>query len=72
MNFGQFQPPIWRTLDRKPIQTWWLANMEDKHLKLWLLCCCLIFCPHKCASLIVVGQVVCPNILKCQFILSQP
>ena len=39
-DFKQFQSPIWRTLDRKTTQIWWLANMEYEHSKLWLLCCC--------------------------------
>jgi hypothetical protein len=38
MNVGRFQLSILRTLDRKTTQIWWLANMEYKHLKLWLLC----------------------------------
>ena len=41
--------------------------MEHKHVKLWLFsCCCLMFCPHKCTSFIIYGQVVCPNILRSQ------
>ena len=28
---------IWRTLDRKNVLIWWLADMEYKHSKLWLL-----------------------------------
>ena len=28
----------------------------------------LMFSPHKCTSLLIFGQVVCPNILKCQFV----
>ncbi len=32
-----------------------------------LFCYCrLIFLPHKCTSVIIYGQVVCPNILECQ------
>ena len=34
MHFGQFQPPIRHTLDRKTTQIW---LMEYKHPKLWLL-----------------------------------
>ena len=26
------------------------------------------FCPHKCTSLIIFGQMVCPNILECQLL----
>ena len=37
MNFGQFQPSTWCTLDNKTTQIWSLANLEYKHLKLWLL-----------------------------------
>ena len=34
-------------------------------------CCCFVgfvwwFCPHKCTSLLIFGQVSCPNMLKCQ------
>ena len=48
-----------------------LASMKHKYLKLQLLCCCFcwchsLFCPHKCISLIIFGQVVRPNILECQ------
>ena len=67
MTSGQFQPPVWHTLDLKTTQIWWLTNMECKHSKLLLWCCChLNFWPYKCTSLIIFGQVVCPNILKCQ------
>lgn len=53
MNFEQFQPPIWHTLDHKTTQIWWLVNMDYKHSKLWLFCCCFrfccwMFCPHSC------------------------
>ena len=77
MNFGQCQPPIWCTLNHKTTQICWLTNMEYRHLNLWLLYCCLCccqcyFCPHKCTSLITLGHVVCPNILKCQFRDSRP
>lgn len=27
-GFGQFLPPIWRTLHRKTTQIWWLADMN--------------------------------------------
>ena len=69
MNFEQFQPSIWCTLDHKITQIWLLANMEYKPSKLWLLCCCfwcrcMIFYPCKCTSLIIFEQVVCPNVLK--------
>ena len=31
----------------------------------FLLCyCCLMFCPSKCTSFIIFGQVICPNILN--------
>ena len=40
MNLGQFQWPIWCTLDHKTTQTWWLVNMKYRHSKLWLLYCC--------------------------------
>ena len=68
MKCGQSQPPIWCTLDCKTTKLWWLVNMEYKHSKLWLLCFVVVwcFCPHKCTSLIIFGQAVCPNILKCQ------
>ena len=29
------------------------------------------FCPHKCTSLIIFGQMVCPNILECQLLVSK-
>jgi len=29
MNHGQFQPPIWHTLDHETAQIWRLANMES-------------------------------------------
>jgi hypothetical protein len=50
---------------------WWLASMNHQYSKLYSLCCCfcycyLLFCPHKCTSLIIFGQVVCPNMLECQ------
>lgn len=45
MNSGQRQRLVWRTLDCKTIQMWWLANMEYKHSKTWLLCCCFRGCP---------------------------
>ena len=56
-------------LNRKSTQIWWLANMGFEHSKLWLLLLLLsfdVFSPHKCTSLINMGQVVCPNMLKCQ------
>lgn len=31
MNFGQLQPPMRRTLDRKTIHIWWLTNMKYIH-----------------------------------------
>ena len=44
INFGQFQPTICSTYDRKTTPIWWLANMEYKHSKLWLLCCWFCCC----------------------------
>ena len=49
-DFGQFQPPVCHTLDREITQIWWLANMEYKQLKLWLLCCCFCYCHLICLS----------------------
>lgn len=65
MHFKQVQSPIWRTPDCKTTHIWWLVNMGYNFLKLWLLCC--HFCPHKCTSIIIFGQVVFPNILGYQF-----
>ena len=70
--FEKFQPPIWRSLDCKTTQIWWLANMNYKHSKSWLLSYCVgivvwWFVPtiaHQsfgCCG-IIFAQVVCPNI----------
>ena len=37
-------PPSVVQLDRKTTHIYWLANMEYKHLKLWLSCCCFCQC----------------------------
>ena len=71
MNHGQFQPPIWHTLDHKTAQVWWLANMETNTQSCG---CCVTafvddiwcFCPHKYTFHPHI-QLVCPNILKHQF-----
>ena len=75
MNIGQLQPPIWCTLQQKlhGYGGWWIPNTNIQSYV-----CCVVafafvfwyFCPHKCTSLIIFGQVVCPNILKCQFCIS--
>jgi hypothetical protein len=74
-TLNQFQPTISHTLECITTQIWWLANMEYKYLKLWFCvvvfeCFHLIyfFHPHKCISLVILGQVVCPNTIKSQFI----
>ena len=40
MNLGQCQSSIWRTLDHKTTQIWWLTNIEYKYSKSWSLCHC--------------------------------
>jgi hypothetical protein len=37
MTFGQFQLPMWHTLDNKTTQIWWLTKMEYKYLKLLVI-----------------------------------
>jgi hypothetical protein len=66
MNFRQFQLTTWHTLDclLHKYGGWWTWNTNIQNY-IWLLCCLMVF-PHKCTSLVIFGQVVCPNILKCQ------
>ena len=69
MDFGHFQPPIWRTIDYETTQNWRLTNSEYKTFEVVVVVLMLlfgIFDPHKCTSLIIFEQVVCTNILRCQ------
>ena len=70
MNFGQFQLPICRTLVRNytnmVVGECEIKTFEVVIVVLLLLLLSIDVIIPKCTSLIIFGQVDCPNILKFQ------
>ena len=73
MNFEQFQPSIWCTLDCKTTQNVVVCEHWIEILKVVVIMLLLLlmlfdyFWPHKCTSLDIFGRVVFPNILNFLF-----
>ena len=59
MNSAQSQLPILRTLDRKTIHIWWLANVEHNTFEVMVVAFDVViwcFCPHECTSLLILDK----------------
>ena len=68
----QIKPPVWHTIDRKvhKCRVWQRRTTYIARCG----CCVLLIvvlswrlCPHTCAWIIILGQMVWPNISDCQF-----